>query len=298
MNKSTLEQWRCLIAFAATGTYAKAGEMLFKTPSSVHQALAQLADRLGVQLIAVNGRTSRLTGQGEALLRRARYLVDEFDQLEALAGDFAAGWEAEIGLAAEAVFPANWLSEVLQAFAQECRDVRLQLYESVLSRTDDLLIRQDVDLAITPRIPAGFVGESLCSIPMLAVAHPQHPLHQMGPDITAQELLAHRQFVIRDTGSSPVSAGWQEAERRWTVGSFNRSLAGVKQGLGFGRFPEPLIAEDLSSGRLKPLPLREGVRFPVQMFLVFADRDRAGPAVLLLAKQIMMHCQVQCSTAK
>ncbi len=291
MNKTTLEQWRCLIAYAATGTYAKAAEKLFRTPSSVHQALTQLADRLGVQLITVNGKTGQLTRQGEALLRRAQRLVAEFAELEALAGDFAEGWEAEIGLVVEAVFPFPWVSAILAGFESECHDVRLQLYESVLSHTDDLLIRNAVDLAITPRVPAGFVGEPLCSVQMVAVAHPEHALHQLGSDITVQELLAHRQFVIRDPGSRPVSAGWQQAERRWTVSDFNRSLACVQQGLGFGRFPEPLIAADLDSGKLKCLPLREGGKMPVQMFLVFANRDRAGPGVLTLAKLIRAHRQ-------
>lgn len=290
MNKTTLEQWRCLIAFAETGTYSKAAEKLYRTPSSVHQALGQLAERLGVELITVKGKTSRLTTHGQALLRRARRLVDEFADLEDLAGDFAQGWEAEIGLAVESIFPAPWLSEILLAFEQQCRAIRLQLYESVLSRTDDLLLRQEVDLAITPRIPPGFTGEPLAAINLVAVAHPEHPLHQLNHDITPQELAAHRQFVVRDEGSRPVSAGWQGSERRWTVSSFSRSLECVEQGLGFARFPEPLITNELANGELKHLPLREGANTPVQMFLVFSDRDRAGPGVMALASEIKKNC--------
>lgn len=295
MNKTTLEQWRCLIAFATTGTYAKAAEKLFRTPSSVHQALGQLAARLGVELIQVTGKTSQLTPHGQALLRRAERLVNEFSDLEAMAGDFSAGWEAEIGLAVESIFPSGWLSEILLGFEQECRSIRLQLHESVLSRTDDLLLRNEIDLAITPRVPAGFVGESLTAINLVAVAHPNHPLHQLGNDITVQELAAHRQFIIRDEGSKPISAGWQGAERRWTVSHFNRSLDCVKQVLGFGRFPEPMVANDLVTGELKRLPLREGSDTPVQMFLVFADRDRAGPGVISLAKSIKKACAANLS---
>ncbi len=290
MNKTTLEQWRCLIAFAHAGTYAKAAEQLFRTPSSVHQSLRQLAERLGVELITVSGKTSQLTAQGQALLRRAERLVNEFADLESLAGGFAAGWEAEIGLAVESIFPAPWLSAILFKFEQQCHAIRLQLHESVLSGTDDLLLRHEVDLAITPRVPPGFTGEPLRAINLVMVAHPEHPLQQFNAGITAQELAAHRQFVIRDEGSQPVSAGWQGSERRWTVSNFNRSLECVKQGLGFGRFPEPLIVDLLAKGDLKILPLREGRSTPVQMFLVFADRDRAGPGVLALAKVIKKAC--------
>lgn len=291
MNKTTLEQWRCLLALSETGTYAKAADALFRTPSSVHQALTQLSDRLGVELVTVSGKNSRLTAHGKALLRRAQHLIKGFSELETMAGDFSAGWEAEIGLAVECVFPLPWLSDILHDFEQNCHALRLQLYESVLSHIDDLLVRQDVDLAITPRVPAGFVAEPLKTVEMVAVAHRSHALHQLEGDITMQELASHRQFIIRDPGSKPTSAGWQETERRWTVNNFNRSLECVRRGMGFGRFPLPLIESDLANGQLKVIPLREAASVPVQVFLVFADRERAGPGTLTLANQIIEYCK-------
>ncbi|GAB4116394.1 MAG: LysR family transcriptional regulator [Wenzhouxiangellaceae bacterium] len=286
MNRTTLDQWRCLLAFAESGTYAGAGAMLHKTPSSVFQAMTRLAAQLGVELVQVEGRRSHLTDQARALLHRAERLVNEFSELESMATDFAAGWEAEIGLAVESIFPGLWLDRMLADFSGQARALRLQVYEGVLSRIDDLLHRRKADIAISPRIPAGFIGEPLLSMELLAVSHPEHPLQQQPQPITLQQLAAHRQFVIRDEGSQPDSAGWQQSEQRWTVSSFTRSKAAVVAGLGFGRFAAASIADELRSGQLQLLPLREGARMPVQMFLVYADRDHLGPGATTLAQSI------------
>ncbi len=286
MNRTTLEQWRCLLAFAEAGTYAGAGAILHKTPSSVFQTLSRLSALLGIELLVVSGRRSKLTDQARALLHRAELLVQEFADLEKLADDFAGGWEAEIGLAVESIFPGPWLDQILHDFSQHARALRLQVYEGVLSRIDDLLHRQQVVLAIAPRIPAGFIGEPLLQIDLLAVAHPDHPLHQLQTPLTMHELAAHRQFVIRDEGSRADSAGWQQAEKRWTVSSFTRSKAAVLAGLGFGRFAAASIATELRSGQLRLLPLREGASMPVQLYLVYADRDHLGPGAAELAATI------------
>jgi hypothetical protein len=45
---------------------------------------------------------------------------------------------------------------------------------------------------------------------------------------------------------------------------------------------------------LKPLPLREGGERFAQLYLVFADRDHAGPATLRLAQIIREQVAKEC----
>ncbi|MGB6306779.1 MAG: hypothetical protein WBF89_03215, partial [Steroidobacteraceae bacterium] len=47
-------------------------------------------------------------------------------------------------------------------------------------------------------------------------------------------------------------------------------------------------------GELKPLPLREGGERRAELYLVFADRDYAGPGTLRLADIIRQHVAEQC----
>jgi DNA-binding transcriptional LysR family regulator len=97
-------------------------------------------------------------------------------------------------------------------------------------------------------------------------------------------------MVIRDPGSSPIDAGWLVGEKRWTVSDMRRRIECVVDGLGFAWLPEPMIADLLASGKLKRLQLREGAYRMVPLYLVFADRDKAGPGVLKLADIITDIC--------
>jgi DNA-binding transcriptional LysR family regulator len=60
-------------------------------------------------------------------------------------------------------------------------------------------------------------------------------------------------------------------------------------GLGFAWFPEETVRGELERGELKPLPLREGGERWAELYLVFADRDYAGPGARRLAEIIREH---------
>ena len=73
----------------------------------------------------------------------------------------AAGWEPEVRLAAEIVFPTWLLLRCFAAFAEERPETRIQLFETVLGGTDEALLERRVDFAISTMVPPGFAGESL-----------------------------------------------------------------------------------------------------------------------------------------
>ena len=66
----------------------------------------------------------------------------------------------------------------------------------------------------------------------VAVAHPQHPLHQLGRELTLQDLRQHRHLIIRDTGSQRRSGSWVGAEQSWTVSQKATSIHAASNGLG------------------------------------------------------------------
>lgn len=294
----SLEQWRALIAVVDAGGYAQAAEALHKSQSTVSYAVTKLESLLNVKVFEIEGRKAVLTAAGETLCRRARLLVDEASGLERAAGDLAAGWEAEIRIAVDHLFPDEILLQVLGQFSDECRHTRVQLHETVLSGNEEALLEAKVDIAITPIVPVGFLGDPLMRIRFLPVAHPEHPLHHLGREVTYQDLKQHRQIVIRDSGTkSNLDAGWLGAEQRWTVSHGATSIKAVRMGLGFAWQPELDVREALETGQLRTLPLREGKERFAQLYLVYADRDYAGPAVQriaqMMSKSVAQICREQ-----
>src|SRR5208337_5034968 len=153
----SLEQWRSVLAVVDAGGYAQAGEMLHKSQSAVTYAVQRIEAMLGVKVFEVVGRKARLTATGEVLYRRAKALLDEAGALEGAAASLAAGWEPELRLAVEIIFPTWLLLQCFARFAEEQPQTRIELYETVLSGTAEALVQRKVDLAICSQVPPGFI---------------------------------------------------------------------------------------------------------------------------------------------
>jgi DNA-binding transcriptional LysR family regulator len=239
-----------------------------------------------VKAFEIKGRKAVLTSTGHFLYRRGRTLLDEAGALEHAARKLSAGWEAELGIAVEILFPTWLLLDCLQAFGQDSPHTHIEVIESVLGGTPEAVLQHHVDLAITGIVPQGMIGDPLLRMRMLLVAQPQHPLHSLGRDVTIGDLRAHRHLLVRESGTTRATRATIDAAQRWTVGHMATSIQAAVKGYGYAWFPEEKIRDELAAGTLKPLPLREGGERYGQLYLVFADRDAAGPGALRLAQII------------
>ncbi len=294
----TLDQWRTLQAVVDQGGFAQAAEVLHRSQSSVSYAVARLQDQLGMQLLRIDGRKAVLTEAGNVLLRRSRQLITQASQLEDLAHHLEQGWEAEVRLVVDAAYPNARLIRALSAFMPQSRGCRVRLREEVLSGVEEVFLEGGADLAITGIELQGYLGTQLSAVEFIAVAHPQHALHQLQRDLTFQDLESQLQVVTRDSGRlQPRDAGWLGAEQRWTVGSLATAASFVSSGLGFAWLPGHLIMRELQEGLLKPLRLTTGgLRHP--RFNLYANKEKAlGPATQILIELIKTYDAVALDAA-
>ena len=76
------------------------------------------------------------------------------------------------------------------------------------------------------------------------------------------------------------------------------SIGAASRGHGFAWLPEDKIREELAAGQVKVLPLRDGKERVAQCYLLFADRDAAGPGTLRLAHIIRERVAAACKVDK
>ena len=282
--RTSLEQWRVLQAIVECGGFAQAATALNRSQSAISYAVARLQEQLGVALLVPEGRRMKLTEAGETLLRDARPLLDAAFRLERRARSLREGWEPEVRLAVDGLCPTAPLLEALAEFAARCPVTRVELHEEILSGAEEALLRGEVDLAVVNRVPPGFLGDQIAEAEFVAVAVAGHPLHQRDAPLTANDLSAFTQVVVRDSGArQPRDEGWLSAARRWTVGNPETALAMVRAGLAFAWLPRHRIRELLAAGTLIPLPLASGGSYRSALHLVVADEAGAGPATRELA---------------
>ena len=161
------------------------------------------------------------------------------------------------------------------------------MIESVIGGTSEALLKGQADIAITPQLPPGFLGDLLIRIKIVAVAHADHPLHHLGHALTYKDLRAYRHLVVRDSGKNrDQRAAIVEVNQRWTVSQIATSIEAVCLGYGFAWLPEEHIKQQFESGLLKPLPLVEGGSREIPLYLVIANPDFAGPGIRRLTEII------------
>ncbi|NJD30520.1 MAG: LysR family transcriptional regulator [Gammaproteobacteria bacterium] len=292
----TLDQWNALVAVVEAGGYAQASTRLHRTQSTITYTIKKLEDLLGVKVFEIQGRKAVLTPAGQVLYRRGRALVDEATRLELAAAELARGWEPEIRIAVDIIFPTWLLLQCLATFGDEHPEIRIELIESVLGGTEDALTEGRADLAIGGVVPGGFLGDPVMQVRFVCAAAPSHPLHALGRTLTLDDLRQHRHLVVRDSGAQRSRSGGWLNEKRWTVSNKATSIRAACMGLGYAWYPEESIREELDSGALVPLPLEQGRERYVTLYLIYADRDTAGPGVRRLTEIICAAVRKQEST--
>jgi len=292
----TLDQWAALVAVVDQGGYARASGHLHRTQSTVTYTIKKLEDLLGLKVFERQGRRAVLTPAGQVLYRRGRSLLDDATRLERSASGLAQGWEPEVRLAVDAIFPTWLLLRALDLFGREHPDVRIELIEAVLGGIEEALTEGRVEFIIGTLVPGGFIGDSLMQVRFVCAAAPSHPLHHLGRPVEMEDLRAHRHLVVRDSSARRSRSGGWLNERRWTVSNKATSIRAACMGLGYAWYAEENIREELDAGLLSRLPLTEGAERFATLYLVYADREAAGPGtrrlVEIIRELVAENCRV------
>lgn len=283
--KVSLEQWSMFITVVEEGSFQAAADKLLKSQSSISYAMQKMQQGLGVKVFEHKGRRAELTDAGQLMLQRAKDLIHAASAAEKAASDFSHGWEPQIGLVLNDMFPQHLFHDALKHFGEQCPQTRLEIYVEVLSGVDEKLRHGEAQIAVNHMIPSGMVGEPIIETEFVRVAHPDHPLHHLGRAIHHSDMKLHRQIVIRDSGNyRRENRGFLGSDQRWTVPNMREAFELLKLGFGSGVLAKSIAQPAIDAGELKELDIDGSGRMSSNMNLIFADKANTGPAALLLAK--------------
>lgn len=290
-TQTTLDQWQALRAVVERGSFSGAAEQLELNESAIRFALHKLEQKLNVQVLQQNGQKIALTEIGQVLYERSRQLLTDAHKLETMAGDLTRGRETTIRLSVDAGFSTGVLLEAMRRFAALDLGTRIHLNETVGDGVAQALINKEADLGIGPTIPPDAKGERLMAIEFIAVAHPQHVLHEGQRKLLPRDLQRHVQIVAAgSSGQLQNVEGWVSSERRWTVAMLNTALSLIRAGLGFGWLPRHVVKTAIENGELKPLNLQAGGVYHESLFLIVGDMMNCGPATARLVSLLQEVC--------
>lgn len=270
MPKTSLEQWITLITVVETGSFAKAGNVLHKSQSSVSYAIKNLQETLGAPLLQLVGRKAELTPIGETLLAQAKPLIDAFVQLEAHAKKLKSKQKLSLRFVVDVAFPADILFSALSRFHSLHPNVRIDLAEVLKDQTEHALAQTNIDLYILP-LPhhLAHMGNFLLDIDFIAVAHRDHPLHLVQAPITTTALASYPLITIEATPEKLSHKNLNQHISRWRFTTIDAALEAVIHKVGYGWLPVKKVQSLLQEGVLKPLPLTGDCIRKTSLYLVY-----------------------------
>lgn len=255
----TYDQLAVFLAVAETGSFAGAGRRLLRATSVISYTIANLEAQLGLRLFERQGtRKPTLTRAGQALLSEARTVAHGMDGLRAKAKGLLGGLEAEVHIAVDVMFPAVRLADALKAFREAFPTVALRVSVEALGAVAALVLDGKASVGIGGPVTAAIAGLeriALCGVPLVPVAAPDHPLARLGR-LRAGAGREHIQLVLTDR--SPLTEGRDFSvlsPRTWRLADLGSKHALLRECIGWGNMPLPMVEADLASGALVRLAM-------------------------------------------
>ncbi len=249
-----------LAAVIREGSFERAAQSLYVTPSAVSQRIRSLEEKVGSALV-VRGQPCRATDAGRRLCHhvdRVRLLEQELQgALPALAPQGLTRVALPIAVNADSL--ATWFAPAIAAFAADA-PVLVELAVDDQDHTADWLRSGAVLAAVTgtARSPAGFNSRPLGAMRYVAAASPAYVARYFAAGIGAASLARAPSLVFN--AKDALQARWvrrlchRDVELpRHAVPSAHAFVAAALGGMGWGLHPQSLIAPHLKSGSLVEL---------------------------------------------
>ncbi len=252
-----------LLEAVRQGSISAAGRQLGLTPVAASRRLAALEAELGVRLLHRTTRSLSLTTEGEAFLPHAEAIIEHANDGRAAATADEANVSGILRITASIPFGRKVVTPMLASFLRTHPRLRVELR---LGDTFVDIVAEGIDVAL--RIGElqknDLVARRLSDSPRGLYAAPGY-LARHGTPSTLAELRQHNCLtfpgVTHWTFDSYGQSVRQPVRGRFAADSMEALHQASLEGLGIVQIAEWNVRDDVSAGRLVPVPL-EGATVP------------------------------------
>lgn len=164
------------------GSIRAAAAALHVSQPALTQAIQQLEEELGAQLLIRSPSGIAFTDYGRAVLRHARLMVSETQRVKEEIAQMRGDGAGQIRLAASPAISLSLLPLALRPFTRKFPQVRVHCIDGVSPMVHPALRSGALDFALTPvradEIETGLVAEWLCEREVVVTAHRDNPFHR------------------------------------------------------------------------------------------------------------------------
>lgn len=285
----TLDQLKVFLTVVDVGSFAGAARKLSRATSVISYTIANLENQLGVALFdRKTTKKPQLTEAGRTVLAEARTVTMGIDGLRSKVKGLLQGLEAEVHLALDVMLPAARVVDALKAFRAAFPTVALHLHMEALGAVTQMVLDGAAAIGVSGPLGAGVTGIEriwIGGVMLRPVAAPGHPLASGSPNLPGagrhhvQLVLSDRSALTRGKDFAVIST------HTWRLGDLGAKHMLLREGIGWGNMPVPMVQEDLDSGRLVLLELPENHSNFYPFDAIYRTDTPPGPAASWLIER-------------
>lgn len=171
-----LDQLQTFTAIADCGSFTRAAEIVHKTQSAVSMQMRRLEERIGKTLFEKEGRSNRLTEDGERLLGYARRMTQLNRETVAAFDDTQLEGHIRIGTPDD--YADRFLPEIMARFVRSNPRVELSVVCEPTVNLDAMIRRGALDIALVTHHDDKQRCEVVRREPLLWVSSANHATHE------------------------------------------------------------------------------------------------------------------------
>ena len=239
---------RLFVAIAEAKNLTRGAERVHLAASSASHRMRLLEESIGTSLLLREPRGVSLTRAGEALLRHARQVFAQLEQMHADLTPYAKGVRGHVSLWANTHATHTFLPDSLSTFLQRHPQVSISLEEHTSPQVLMAVARGEVEVGVV----AGTIADAEVElIPyradrLVLIAPADHPLAAHASSLFAQVLdypfvMLHSGSAIHTFTMNAAAALGRHLEVRIQVRSFEAVCRMVSAGVGIGLVPRSAV---------------------------------------------------------
>lgn len=200
------------IQVADAGSFSKAGEAMFISPTAVMKQINLLEESLDVRLFERTPRGLTLTNAGKSYYQDAKYMIQYAKDAQTRAKNAMQGNENMIRLGSSLTTPCQFLMELWPHIHEIAPDLKFEIinFENTPENAREILknLGQNIDVVAgifdeTMLTLRGCTAQELIRVPLCCAMSIYHPLAQK-PRLTMQDLHGHKLMLMKRNWSKYV----------------------------------------------------------------------------------------------
>ena len=259
MNIDTLKLYTDIVRLKSFSRGAQANQV---TQSAASQAIQQLEEGLGVQLIDRGKRPFALTPEGLIYFHGLRTLLSDYEKLEADIKRTDTGVGGTVRVAAIYSVGLYDLSRHVGRFMAQYPQVNVRLEYLRPNKVQDAVVNEEVDLGIMsyPRADRILTVLPWRSEKMVLVCHPSHKLASRAmisaADLEGENFIAFdADLPIRKAIDRSLKKQHSHVNIVMEFDNIETMKQAIEINAGVSILPEPTVRREAAEKRMVPVPL-------------------------------------------